>query len=432
MPATTRRRIVVDDSALAARIGARIREARKRAGLTQQQLAEGRYTKAYVSALEKGLAKPSMAALNFFSDRLGVPASRLIADEAPAWTRLQADLLLASERWQDAADAYEALLETTPDPRLRAEMLRGRAEALYRLDRPSEALAPAAEAVELFTKLGRRVDAAWATYWLAAAHHLRHNEDEARSLLESLLDQVRGGLKVAPDFKLRLLLAIALTLHGKGEYRRALDYLEEARGLIGDLDTRRRAAFYGSLAFDYQEIGDYEAAIRNGIASLTLFRAAEAEREVAGAENSLALAYLGLGNLDRAREYIKRGRERLSALDSGHTLAHLVETEAQIALAAGAPDEALALAKESIELAEQHGNRRALLSAHLSLARAHVAAGDLDAGERAYENAAELARAEAPARLAEVLGDWADLVARLGQHDRAYALTREALKAGRG
>ena len=58
----TRRRIVVDDSALADGIGGRIRQARLAAGLTQQQLAAGRYTKAYISALEKGHAKPSMAA----------------------------------------------------------------------------------------------------------------------------------------------------------------------------------------------------------------------------------------------------------------------------------------------------------------------------------------------------------------------------------
>jgi ribosome-binding protein aMBF1 (putative translation factor) len=46
------------DSALAQQIGARIREARKRSGLTQQQLAGERYTKAYVSALETGIARP--------------------------------------------------------------------------------------------------------------------------------------------------------------------------------------------------------------------------------------------------------------------------------------------------------------------------------------------------------------------------------------
>ena len=70
-----RRRVVVDESALAEAIGARIKQARLAAGLTQAQLAGDRYTKAYVSALEHGLAKPSMAALTFLSERLGVESS---------------------------------------------------------------------------------------------------------------------------------------------------------------------------------------------------------------------------------------------------------------------------------------------------------------------------------------------------------------------
>ena len=63
MPETTRRRATVDDTPLARSIGARIRQARLRAGLTQQQLAGERYTKSYVSALENGSSKPSMAGL---------------------------------------------------------------------------------------------------------------------------------------------------------------------------------------------------------------------------------------------------------------------------------------------------------------------------------------------------------------------------------
>src|SRR3954453_1061336 len=106
-----RRRLVVDDSELAARIGQRIRAARHQAGMTQQQLAQGRYTKAYISALEKGHAKPSMAALNFISGRLGLPPSRFLADTSGQWERISADLALASGRYAQAADLYRALLE---------------------------------------------------------------------------------------------------------------------------------------------------------------------------------------------------------------------------------------------------------------------------------------------------------------------------------
>ena len=92
----TRKVIVVDNSHVARRVGERIRQARTRAGMTQAQLSEGRYTSAYISALERGLAKPSMAALSFISGRLGVSVSDLLAEELPSAGRLEADLLLAS------------------------------------------------------------------------------------------------------------------------------------------------------------------------------------------------------------------------------------------------------------------------------------------------------------------------------------------------
>ena len=54
MARVSRTRPRVDDSPLARKIGERLKAARLAAGLTQQQLADDRYTKAYVSALREG------------------------------------------------------------------------------------------------------------------------------------------------------------------------------------------------------------------------------------------------------------------------------------------------------------------------------------------------------------------------------------------
>jgi len=140
-----RRRVTVDDTPLARSIGARIRQARLRAGLTQQQLAGDRYTKAYVSALENGSSKPSMAALNYLATRLDISATVLLAGEADHWSRLEGDVLLASGRWQEALDIYDRHLAEAPRGGARAELLRGRAEALARLDRGPEAAAAGSE-----------------------------------------------------------------------------------------------------------------------------------------------------------------------------------------------------------------------------------------------------------------------------------------------
>src|SRR5258708_997816 len=63
MPTTTRirRSLAVDDLDLARQVGTRLKAARTRAGVTQRELAEPRYTKGHISALEDGLIKPSIA-----------------------------------------------------------------------------------------------------------------------------------------------------------------------------------------------------------------------------------------------------------------------------------------------------------------------------------------------------------------------------------
>src|ERR687891_1109691 len=109
MPRTrTSARATTQDAELARRIGLRIREARHRAGLTQQQLAGERYTKAYVSALETGIARPSMVALSYLSERLGFVPSHFLDEQTPAWTRLEVDMQLASGEWQAPAGGSEA------------------------------------------------------------------------------------------------------------------------------------------------------------------------------------------------------------------------------------------------------------------------------------------------------------------------------------
>src|SRR6185369_1445333 len=203
------RSLAVLDRGIAVEVGVRIRAARRAAGLTQARLAEGRYTKAYISALENGLAKPSMAALSFIASRLELPMARFIGEQGHRWSRLEADLLLASAEWSGAADAYLTLRDVITDPIGRAEIDRGLAEALCRLERPDEALRAAAPAAAAFDAAGQAIDAAWARYWMATALYQQEHDDEARSILRGLLELTRGGLDVDPDFETRLLMALA-------------------------------------------------------------------------------------------------------------------------------------------------------------------------------------------------------------------------------
>ena len=424
----TRRRVVVDDRPLAHAIGGRLRQARLAAGLTQQQLAGDRYTKAYISALENGIAKPSMAALNYLAPRLGKTASEILSDPTAAWARLEADLALAAGRWQDALDGYLTLLEQTQERGARASLLTGIAETLCRTDRPAEAIRPATEAAGLFRELARPADLARAEYWQASAHSQQDNPDEARAILRSILDRVRAGLDLGPDFATRLLIGLAALESYHGQPSTALAYLEEARGLAADLDMRRRGTFLAAMASAYRNAGDLEAAIRAGLQALALLRTAEADLEAGLVENQLALAYVAMGNIKHARETIRHARAA-SGTDE-RLQSNLVDTEASIELAGGNAKRALELADEAIVLAERTEHGKALLDGLVTRANALVALGRADDAATTFERAAALAEESAPAsRRRQVLSAWADSLAAAGRHDEAYALARRALEA---
>lgn len=411
-------------------VGPRLRAARHRAGLTQRELAGDRYTAAYISALEIGLVRPSWAALTYLSGRLGVALHELVREAEPGWDRLTADLHLAAGDWQMAADRYTQLLDNTPVGTDTALLRRGRAEALCRLGRPREALADAAAAYEALTRAGQQADAAYAGYWLAYAQHQLDNTDEARALLHQLLAEVRAGLAVQADFKLRILIALAMVESSDGHHDRALALLEEGRASSDQMDDRRRATFLFSLALSYAQTGDHEAALRAGNTALPLFEAADAEREAGSLRNSLALTYLQLGNSARATEMAAEARALSVRHDDRRLLAHVADTEAQIALAAGDHAAVRERVAEALDLARATENTNAESSALLTLARSQRQSGDPAAAEATYRQAVELLRQVGPRpRLAEVLREWADLLVSQRRHAEAVDLLQEALSA---
>lgn len=108
------RELAEADRWIAKAVGHRIRILRKAAGRTQLELAEPRYTKAYVSALESGTAKPSLAALVWIARQLGTPiTSLLVGLDGPDLEQCRFDLACQARAWsngycgphQDAAAA---------------------------------------------------------------------------------------------------------------------------------------------------------------------------------------------------------------------------------------------------------------------------------------------------------------------------------------
>ena len=416
------------DRGIAEDFGRRLHLTRRAAGLTQSQLAGDRYTKAYISALEHGHAKPSMAALNFLAVQLGTSATLLLESDEPRWTRMEADLRLARGDWQGAADGYTQMLEHETRPVARAELQCGLAEAMCRLERPVDALPLAADAAMTFDAAGRRSDAALARYWQSYSLYQRENDEEARSILRQLLDEVRAGLLSGPDFAIRVLIALAVVDTRAGETERALTYLDEARTVVSDMDDSRRGAYLTSLAQSYRASGDYEAAMRAANQALASFRAVDGDRQIARLENELALVHLATGSLENARTHATLANDSLARLGDDRTRAHVIESQAQIELAAGDLEAAAGLAAKAMALAEQTGNRKAAISSGLTLARTRRRMGQLDEAIGLLDATAATARQyDRASQLRDVLTEWADVLAQTGDLAGAYQRSREAL-----
>jgi hypothetical protein len=109
-------------------------------------------------------------------------------------------------------------------------------------------------------------------------------------------------------------------------------------------------------------------------------------------------------------------------------LAHIADTEAQIALARSSLDEAASLAEQAIQSAELTGNHKALTSALVTRAQVRRQRGDAQGAESDLARAADFARASGSrGRLRDVLSAWSEIEAEIGDHRRAYDLAREAL-----
>lgn len=426
--AKTRRVNVVDNRPLARRIGARLRAARIRVGLTQAQLAGDRYTAAYISALELGHAKPSMAALQYITDRLGVSVPSILDADPKGWTRVEADMQLAAGEWQAALDGYAQLANDASSESDRAETLRGTAEALVRLGQASDAVAVATEAADLFERLGRTSDAALATYWLAFAHYREENLAEARALLVPLLASVRSGSVEPRELEFRILTALGAVEYSEGAYQRALAYLEEASVRGKDLDARSRGSVLFSKAVSYRASGDLEAAIRTGLQSMALLTQAHAEREVASLKNTMALTFLKMGQVSRAAELANDAHADALRGHDEQLRAYVYETQAEIALVEGDLDRALELAGLAAKQAAERGAPSAAASAKLVEARVHRARDAMDAADDSFAEAASIARSnQLRAQLRDALTQWGDFLVERGDHRGAIERMREAL-----
>ena len=93
------------------RLGERLRSLRVSAGLTQTALAGDRFSKEYISQIERGKTRPTEATISWLAERLGVDQAFLSAGVSTE-ARTKAEALLARAEALSEAHSYEDAIET--------------------------------------------------------------------------------------------------------------------------------------------------------------------------------------------------------------------------------------------------------------------------------------------------------------------------------
>src|SRR5437660_3537897 len=101
------------------RLGERLRQLRVAAAMTQSDLAGERFSKEYVSQIERGKTRPTRETIDWLAERLGVDpgflANGVSTDERGRLegALARAETLIEAQRNEEAAADYETLVPAT-------------------------------------------------------------------------------------------------------------------------------------------------------------------------------------------------------------------------------------------------------------------------------------------------------------------------------
>src|SRR3954454_9552120 len=329
------------------RLGERLRQLRVAAGLTQSDLAGARFSKEYVSQIERGKTRPMRETIEWLAARLGVDPGFLANGVAT-------------------------------DERGRLEGALARAEALYEGTRNDEAaaeyasLVPAARAMGVPELAVRALTGAGRTQMRLGA--LRAGLDllnEARTIVEggSFSDLERADVFYALGVCRYQLNSIQTSL---GLLNEALSIAERS-GMPSDslpsniLSWRSRC---------WRRMRDYEAAREDIERALQLAEDADDPRTIGAAFFQASLVADREGHWVLARSYAEKARAAYEELADRVHVGRLTNNLGGLNFLLGKTDEAVVLLKEAFSIALDNGLEQDAAQAISSLAQINLRTGE--------------------------------------------------------
>lgn len=415
-------------------IGERVQSLRTRLGLTQRQLAEPRYTAAYVSTVEAGKVRASETALRYFAGKLDTTYEQL-ATGVPAGLRaeLREALVRAAElvdggSGDDAERLLAALVAQAADHRLHdleAQLRVALGNCLLRRGELAVGREQFEQAQVLLADepLPARVRA---VRGLATAHQLEGDVRYACFLLEKCINELNADGLPDPDALLLMYATVITPYMDLGAYERAA----RAAGLALDLapqvkDPVAVAGLHRAVARTLAARGRYEDAEGYLVKAQELYQRREIRSELAQCHWMRGYLHTQHDRLADAEDELRTALTMLR--ETGGTFyAAQVEVElADVRRRRGHHADAERLLQGLLEeLGPGRGAVHAA-AAHRLLGLIHEERGDAGEAERHYRAAIPLQEE------ADVIGDLADTSRLLGDLLHGQGRTEEAVTAYR-
>lgn len=343
-------------------LGERIRSARLRLSMTQEELAGKHFTKGFISLLELDKAKPSLESLSIIAAKLNKPLTYFLEDLTDTCREIDLRIQLGHthlyiEEFDKAAAEFRAALEMSErldDERRKAESLQGLGVAAFKSGGLEEAVSYLREAVHIYEKLGLRFSQCVAWYQLGASYQSQGMVTKAiESYLESL--KLSNSEEVKLPFKLKLLANLAHAYRNIGVLDEAEKLYEEALALGSELqDFCSVGKSFMGLGLLYRERGEVDQALHYTSRAMQLFEMFENLRLLADVHNNLGVMLADGGQWDAAYHHYCRSLHLRDVTNDRHKSAYTLTEIARYYHAKGelngaweTCEKALALLRES-------------------------------------------------------------------------------------
>ena len=373
-------------------LGERVRLLRRSAGLSQSELAAGRFSKEYVSQIERGKTRPTRETLEWLAERLdtdreflehGVSQAEAKRVEAEADA---AELLLETHRYDEALTAFRsARLGAAAAPTLMLRLLRGEAWALLRTGRLDEAMSVLEEAASVALSPGfTDADRAEVVFLVGVVRYHQSSIDEAIVLLGQALLLAEGSEERSDRLRSDIFHWRARCHRRQRDWVAAEEDIERALELAeASTDPRRIADALFQASLVAQRQGRWVLARSYAERSRQLFEQLGDDATAARLLNNLAGLNHLLGSPDRSVALLEEAFEAFVELDLPVDAGYVCSSLAEIRLDLGDAELAETQARKALDLlGDRADHLQEVGTAELALGRSLAAQGRLDDAER--------------------------------------------------